>query len=273
MNNEQLTAEVKALEQRLTELWGWGDLGRLGWNMNILFLDRETGNRDQVDAGHGMDTELEALLATSYGSAIEEIDRVLPTLTQGPVLTALLERLQSRLRSIGEHSFSFYLEREFQPSEHHFDNETGTRPQAEVEQQFELHQQLTREGWTWVENSLSEYLGRVADHIAQHIEGRSAEVEQGIPAHNIERIQWKGSAAKLAFLFQSLHLKGWADLPLHKGQPNYTALARTLHQVFDIRTPDGKEVELSSLIAACKPSGDNAETTDGSVYFRIKSRQ
>jgi hypothetical protein len=268
MNDEQLTAEVKALEQRLTDVWGWGDLGRIGWNMNILFLDRDTGNRDQVDAGHEMDTELETLLATSYGSAIAEIDRVLPTLPQGPVLTALLERLQRRLRSIGEHSFSYYLEREFQPGPEHFDNQTGDRPQAEVEREFETHQQLMRAAWQCVEGSLSEYIGRVADHVAAATAGGDIAT-----AGSHERIEWKGSAAKLAYLFQSLHAKGWIDLPSHNGQPNWTALARVLHSTFDIHTPDGNEVKLSSLTAACKVSGDNAETRDGSVYFRIKSRQ
>ena len=224
--------------------------------------------RGDLYAEHELDTELETLLATSYGSAIAEIDRVLPTLPQGPVLTALLERLQRRLRYVGEHSFSCYLDREFQPGPEDFDNQTGTRPQAEVEQLFEAHQQRTRDAWRYVEGSLSEYLGRVADHITVATTGGDI-----VTAGSGERIEWKGSAAKLAYLFQSLHARGWIDLPSHNGQPNWTALARVLHSTFDIRTPDGKEVKLSSLSAACKVSGDNAETRDGSVYFKIKSRQ
>lgn len=240
MNDEQLTVEVKALEQRLTELWGWGDLMRIGWNMNILSLDRETGNRYQVAAVHEMDTELERLLAVSYGSAIAEIDRVLPTLQQGPVLTALLERLQRRLRSIGEHSFSCYLEREFDLEPGHFDDATGTRPQAEVERDFELHQKFTREGWQCVESSLSEYISRVADHIAAATVGGDIAVDMDTTQKGV-RPRWTGTASELAFLLTELveadHL-----VPPSRGRKvgkegNRAAVADALYDALDIRDP------------------------------------
>lgn len=244
MNDEQLTAEVKALEQRLTELWGWGDLGRIGWNMNILFLDRETGNRDQVDAGHEMDTELETLLATSYGSAIAEIDRVLPTLPQGPVLTALLERLQRRLRSIGEHSFSCYLEREPQYSEDHFDD--GKLSESEVYSRTEAHQELTRAAWQCVEGSLSEYIGRVADHVAAATAGP---VPGGTPTLN--RIRWIGpSTAVYVHIVKELLAKGYIELPGMNGKDgdgNITELFLRLSQAFIVEGKKGNELPADEL--------------------------
>jgi hypothetical protein len=246
MNDEQLTAEVKALEQRLTELWGWGDLGRIGWNMNILFLDRETGNRDQVDAGHEMDTKRETLLATSYGSAIAEIDRVLPTLPQGPVLTALLERLQRRLRSIGEHSFHYYLEREFQPSEEHFDNGYDNLPGAELSRLTDEHQQMTRAAWQCVEGSLSEYLGRVADHVAAATAGTKS---VGTPT--LDRIRWIGpSTAVYVHIVKELLAKGYIELPGMNGKAgdgNITELFQRLSQAFIIAGKNGNELPAAEL--------------------------
>lgn len=240
MNDEQLTAEVKALEQRLTELWGWGGLMRIGWNMNMLWLDHETGGM------HELDTELETLLATSYGSAIAEIDRVLPTLQQGPVLTALLERLQRRLRSIGERSFSCYLEREFDLVEGHFDNATGTRPQAEVERDFELHQKLTREGWQCVERSLSEYLGKVSDHITAAIAGTTP-----VSTPPLDRIRWTCTTQAYIHIVKELVGKGYIELPgmnAKDGDGNVTEFLRRLSQAFVVTgRKNGKELSPDEL--------------------------
>jgi hypothetical protein len=274
MNDEQLTAEVKALEQRLTALWGWGDLGRIGWNMNGLWLDRETGNRDQVDAGHDMDAELERLLVTSYGRAIAEIDRVLPTLPQGPVLTALLERLQSRVRAIGGHSFSYYIEREPQVNEGHFENETGTRPQAEVEQAFELHQQFTRDAWHCVESSLSEYLGRVADHVAAATAGGDIANDTDTAQKGV-RPRWTGTASELAFLLTELveadHLVPPARGRKRGKEGNRAAIAEAIYMVFDIRDKDtDKPVTVDYFKSLLRPnSPDRGAPRD---LFTIRPR-
>lgn len=248
MNDEQLTAEVKALELYLTDVWRWNDLARVGWNMNVLFLCREPGDRDQLEAEQGLDTELETLLVTSYGRAIAEIDRVLPTLPQGPVLTALLERLQSRVRAIGGHSFSYYIEREPQVNEGHFENETGTRPQAEVEQAFELHQQFTRDAWQCVESSLSEYLGRVADHIA----AASARTMSEAPptSQPLNRLKWECSQEVYVHLVRELMQRGYITLPGMNGklgEGNVTEVFRRLSQAFILSKRDRTEMTAEAL--------------------------
>lgn len=267
MNNEQLTAEVKALEQRLTELWAWGDLGRIGWNMSILSLVRETGDREQVDAAHGLDTELETQLATSYGRAIAEIDRGLPKLPPGPVLTVLLERLQRRLRSMGEHSFAYYLEREFQPNECHFNNETGTLSEGEVQRRTDEHARMKREAWQCVESSLSEYLGKVADHI-------SAATAGTMPGGTtpLDRIRWNDTAALMGHLFHELEAAGYITPPQRAGQRNWSAVARTLHAAFDIRKEGGDPVTLAALTQALKPEGDR-DIIGGKAAFKIAARR
>jgi hypothetical protein len=267
MTNDELTAEVNALTHRLIELWGWEELGRIGWNLNIALDAMEPGNSEVEQAIKDLTLDVESHLAKCYSRAIEDIGQTLTGLPPGPVLTALLDRLQKRLRLIGENSFGIYLGDVWQPEEYHFDNAAGTRPQAQIEQAYKEHQMFTRDAWACVEKDLGDYLRRVADYIATAT-GKPTQI-----ASKDERIVWNGSGAELAYLFQSLHAKDWINLPTHNGSPNFTAMARILYSVFDIR--DGDEpVKLTSFIQSCKVSGDNAERKDNRNWiFQIKPRQ
>jgi hypothetical protein len=245
MTNDELTAEVKALEHRLTELWGWDELGRIGWNLNLARMDMEPGNDEIAEAIKGLELECETHLANCYSRALHELELTLKALPSGPVLNALLERLQGSLRLMAEHSFRNYLEHVPQPEEHHFNNAIGTRPQAQIEQAYEQHRLFTRDAWACIEKDLGDYLGRVTAYIA------TATGNEQTPSPTVpNRIPWTCSTAVYVHIVKELFHKGYIatpDMNGKEGEANITELFRRLSQAFIVTGKNGNELAPDEL--------------------------
>lgn len=245
MTNDELIAEVKALEIRLTDLWGWEDLGRIGHNLNMARDAMEPGNLDILADIRGLELQLETHLSTCYDLALGDIDRTLKALPPGPVLSAILERLQRSLRLIGERSFAEFLFRVEQPNPDHFDNATGTRPQAEVERDYEQYVQFTRDAWSCIKPDLGDYLARVADYI-----GAAAINELDTSPSVRNRIPWTCSTAVYVHIVKELLKRGYIaapDMNGKEGEANITELFRRLSQAFIVTGKTGSELPPDEL--------------------------
>lgn len=264
MDNEQLTAKVKDLEHFLSEVWDWEDLHHIGWEINDLWNFRDQGDPDHLQIERDLNTKLELHLSTRYGLAVGEMDQVLPQLPRGEVLDALLERLRRRMQDLGDpdNSFRHFLDRVQQPDVGAFENETGTRPQAETERDYKEHVDRTRNAWACVSGDLSEYLGRVAYRVVQHRFGKvNTYSQEASEVTSQDRIIWNDTAGRLALLFETLRDRKYITLPQYGGADNYAAMGRMLHAVFDVRKKD-EPVGAKTLEQAMKPSAHKTKGKD-----------
>lgn len=55
----------------------------------------------------------------------------------------------------------------------------------------------------------------------------------------VEKIKWNGTPEIFGFLFLELIRKGYIDVPLHHGKPNFTGFSRLCWEHFEIKTTPG----------------------------------
>ncbi len=239
MTIDELTAEVKALEYRLLEVWNWEVLGQIGWNMNLAQLDHMPGETYIADAIRDLELEAETHLVKCYTLAIEDVEHTLKILPQGPNCTALLERLQDSLRQVAKSSYHLYLDSIANSRDLEASDDTGSLSNEEISRLTDEYHHLRRDGWGCIEDSLGNYLSRVADFI-----GTMTSSERNKLTSGRTQPKWIGTASELAFLLTELVDAGYlVPPPIGKKSGkdgNRAAIADAVLNAFDVRKDNGE---------------------------------